>query len=585
MPKKSVREMGILERMHYSLGAKTFHAVIRLAVIISAVAIAFGFYLYASSVRREYRIMTWNISKMAAHALDPKEVQREADAVLDIYASLSPEEQADDGSAAYLQRYDSVRDVKFEAMRELIHEMQVENDAIAGYIAAMDEENNRMVFITDGDPNETFCPPGTWDELKEKNVQALIYGSKVSLMDRFYGAGSMPSVMINLEKYGYRCTAGTKLTESNGYPVMIFYDTDMNRVAGVSRTFLLHYVLVLLAAAFIAGFLMTRHLKKTVVQPINQLAEAAYAYTVDKKNEHRTGKHFESLDIRTGDEIENLSLTMKDMENDLADYVQNLTRVTAEKERINTELSVASQIQEGMIPHIYPAFPDRPEFDVYAAMHPAKEVGGDFYDFFLIDGDHLAVVMADVSGKGIPAALFMMASKILIGNIAKIPGMTPARILASVNEQICENNPAEMFVTVWLGILEISTGKLLAANAGHEYPAVRKAGGGFRLFKDKHGFIVGGMENMVYTDYQIDLAPGDIIFQYTDGVTEAENAAGEHFGTDRMIEALNSEESAEPERILQNMTETIRAFAGSAEQFDDVTMLCLMYRGKQREHE
>ena len=189
---------------------------------------------------------------------------------------------------------------------------------------------------------------------------------------------------------------------------------------------------------------------------------------------------------RTEDEIEILAEAFANLSKRTRDYIVQITRITAEKERIGAELELATKIQADMLPNIYPAFPDREEFDIYATMTPAKEVGGDFYDFFLIDDDHLGLVMADVSGKGVPAALFMMMSKILVNNYAMM-GESPARVLEQVNNQICKNNDEEMFVTVWFGVLEISTGKVTAANAGHEYPMVKKADGSFELFKDKHG--------------------------------------------------------------------------------------------------
>ena len=225
-----------------------------------------------------------------------------------------------------------------------------------------------------------------------------------------------------------------------------------------------------------------------------------------------------------------------------------------------------------MLPNIYPAFPERSEFDIYATMTPAKEVGGDFYDFFLIDNDHLGMVMADVSGKGVPAALFMMMSKILVNNYALMGG-SPAKVLEQVNNQICKNNEEEMFVTVWFGVLEISTGKVTAANAGHEYPILKKAGGEFELFKDKHGFVIGGMDGMRYKDYEFTLEKGGTLFLYTDGVAEATNAQNELFGTDRMIEALNKDADASPTDLLNNMKQAVDEFVGEAPQFDDLTML------------
>ena len=582
MPKKTVREMNIMERLHHSLGGKTFRAILILSVILGVAAIGFGFFLYGTTVKREYRTMTWQLSRAASHVIDMKQTRELSDKVLEIYDSIPEEEKQDAEDADYARAFLPVQDEYFQTFRQQIHAIQEEGNAIAGYVAALDLDHDRMVFICDGDPNKSFCPPGYWDLMEKDVLTAFMEGEKVGLVEKMYGEEPMPSVAVRMERYGYRCTAGTQLFTVGEYPVFIFFDTDMNRVAEVSRTFLLQYIALLVVVAFLTGFFILRHLKKQVVKPINDLAEAAAAYTKDKRNEQQTGRHFENLNIHTGDEIENLSLTMKDMEHDLADYVKNLTRVTAEKERISTELDVASQIQEGMIPHIFPAFPERPEFDIYASMTPAKEVGGDFYDFFLIDDDHLAIVMADVSGKGIPAALFMMASKILINNFSVMEKVSPARILAEVNDQICKSNPLEMFVTVWLGILEFSTGVLKAVNAGHEYPVIKRAGGCYELYKDKHGFVLGGMEGICYKEYEVTLSPGDCLFQYTDGVTEATNAGSELFGTDRLLLALNKDRNADPKKSLENVKDAIGEFVKDAPQFDDITMLCISYKGPSK---
>ncbi len=244
-----------------------------------------------------------------------------------------------------------------------------------------------------------------------------------------------------------------------------------------------------------------------------------------------------------------------------------------------TELHTATRIQEAMLPNIFPPFPDRSEFDLYASMEPAREVGGDFYDFFLIDDDHLCMVMADVSGKGVPAALFMMASKIILQSCAMLGG-SPAEILTKTNEALCSNNQEKMFVTVWLGILEISTGKLTAANAGHEYPALKQADGVFELIKDKHGFVIGGMEGMKYREYELTLEKGTKLFLYTDGVPEATDTERKMFGTERMLSALNASPEAAPEQLLKNVHQAVDSFVKDAEQFDDLTMLCLEFKGK-----
>ena len=251
---------------------------------------------------------------------------------------------------------------------------------------------------------------------------------------------------------------------------------------------------------------------------------------------------------------------------------------TEKTERLATELNLASDIQTNVLPNIFPVFPERKEFTLHASMTPAKEVGGDFYDFFFVDDDHIALVMADVSGKGIPAALFMMVARTLIKNRTMMGG-TPAEVLYDVNNQLCEGNVAGLFVTVWLGILEISTGKGMAANAGHEHPVLCRKGDEFALIEYRHSPAVAAMEGMRFREHEFELRPGDTIFVYTDGVAEATNSSNELFGTDRMLDALNKDADALPEQILENVMEGINDFVKGAEQFDDITMLSLKYFG------
>ncbi len=291
----------------------------------------------------------------------------------------------------------------------------------------------------------------------------------------------------------------------------------------------------------------------------------------------------DDLDFRwtldTGDETQTLAEAFASLTQRMKDYIRENEAITAEKERIGTELSVATRIQAAMLPSIFPPFPERSDFDIYASMDPAREVGGDFYDFFLIDEDHLCLVIADVSGKGVPAALFMMASKIILQSCAML-GNSPAEILRLTNEAICSNNEAEMFITAWVGILELSTGKLTAANAGHEYPVLKRADGGFELLRDKHGLVLGGLAGQSYAQYELQLEKGAKLFLYTDGVPEANTASGEMFSLGRLLDALNAAADGTPEQILRGVRGALDEFVKNAEQFDDITMLCAEYKGK-----
>ena len=335
-----------------------------------------------------------------------------------------------------------------------------------------------------------------------------------------------------------------------------------------------YMLMMLLGLSVLIALTVSVALSDQIVKPIRLLTDKVGSMEGDNLDFH--------WNLDTGDETQTLANSFESLTLRMKEYIRENETITAERERISTELSLATRIQTSMLPSVFPPFPDRSEFDLYALMDPAREVGGDFYDFFLIDDDHLCLVIADVSGKGVPAALFMMISKIILQSCAML-GQTPGEILTRTNDAICSNNNEEMFVTAWVGILELSTGKLTAANAGHEYPAVRKPDGRFEILKDKHGFVIGGMGDQVYKEYELQIAPGSKLFLYTDGVPEAVGGddASEMFGLDRMLDALNKNPEGSAKQILTQVRRDLEDFVKDAEQFDDLTMLCLEYRGKK----
>ena len=258
--------------------------------------------------------------------------------------------------------------------------------------------------------------------------------------------------------------------------------------------------------------------------------------------------------------------------------MRDIVSMITELDRLDEELKLAAEIQINILPMIFPAFPERTEFDLYASMTPAREVGGDFYDFYLTDSDHLALVIADVSGKGIPAALLMMVSKTLIKN-QLMTGCDPATALERVNAQLYDRNSSMMFVTVWAAVIEISTGRGKACNAGHENPMFRPADGAFEVLKYRHNMALGISKMAKYTVREFELSPGDCIFVYTDGAPEATNNAMEMFGEERLVNTLNRDRDAGPEEIVEHVCDAIGEFADGARQFDDLTMLCMKYTG------
>ena len=290
-----------------------------------------------------------------------------------------------------------------------------------------------------------------------------------------------------------------------------------------------------------------------------------------------------NLDYRaklySNDEISDLAIGFNNMAASLKTYINDLTAVTAEKERIGAELDIAKHIQASMLPCIFPAFPGKKEIDIYATMEPAKEVGGDFYDFFMVDDRHLAIVMADVSGKGVPAALFMVIGKTLIKDHTT-PGRDLGKVFTEVNNLLCESNSEELFITAFEGVLDLVTGEFVYVNAGHEMPFICKAGGNFEPYKIRAAFVLAGMEGMKYRAGSMMLEPGDKIFQYTDGVTEATNVNNELYGMERLGTILNKVKNGTPHDILPAVKKDIDEFVGEAPQFDDITMLCLEYKTK-----
>ena len=546
------------------------------ALTIGFVGLLVGLYIYAGNLFDKFVSDTFELTGTARQvSMNFAEPESLAAEVVRIYRGLSEEERSGTGSDAYHDCFGKITESgDYQTLYKVLHDFSVINDVDDVYFAVYDRDTSALIYIVDPDTRNRYIKgPGDWEKVDNKELNIFLGWDGTGIPHYSYIGGQDPWV----------CTVGVPVgDESNGTRGYILADFTLNEMTHDMLAFLIRYIFATIAVTAFMGFIITRLMERTTVRPINATAKAAQSYVEDRRSGNTRMEHFSSLPIRTGDEVEHLNRVMAQMEKDLSVYMEDLTRATNEKVRVRTELDMASKIQKGVLPDSFPAFPGRQEFELYASMEPAKEIGGDFYDFFLIDDDHLCLVIADVSGKGVPAALFMMASKIILADNA-VMGKSPSEILYDSNNAICANNKLEMFVTVWIGILEISTGKLSAANAGHEYPALKKAGGGFVIFKDKHSFVLGGQEGMKYKEYEIRLEPGDKLFVYTDGVPEAQDPDGNMFQMERMINALNEDPNASPEQILGNVRGSIGRFVREAEQFDDLTMLCLEYKGPQKD--
>lgn len=476
------------------------------------------------------------------------------------------------------------RSPQYEQTQDVLNRLKEEYQIEYIYIVKplnTDASDNMMDVMAGVTEYERVYEKDTLTQLGELTGDA--YSSEVAgkYLKQMESKNQNITYFFNRTEFGYDYTGLITIKDSSGKSVAVLaVDISINEI----RDTLVKYVFIVLVGMIflIAVFLTALYswLKKRIIVPISKVKTAAQAFVISSHGQTDPEKiQFEDPKIASEDEMQALSEAFVTMAADLKEYMRDLLAETKEKERISTELSLATEIQANMLPCIFPAFPERTEFDIYAMMHPAKEVGGDFYDFFLIDEDHLALVIADVSGKGVPAALFMVIAKTLIKNQA-LTGESPAQILRSVNEQLCEGNEAELFVTVWLGIIQISTGKGIAANAGHEHPVMRRKDGKFELVIYRHSPAVAVMEGMNFREHEFELYPGDTLFVYTDGVPEATDSQNKLFGNERMLNALNKNPDAKPEELLKNVKEEVDLFTKEVPQFDDVTMLGIKYYGE-----
>ena len=350
--------------------------------------------------------------------------------------------------------------------------------------------------------------------------------------------------------------------ETEGYTIIAVMpksEAALSRNVSVGVTTAME--IVVFAALFILIFFLV---KKLVVNNIHKVNTALSEIT--------EGNLETVVNVRSHQEFDELSDDINSTVDTLKKYIADAAA------RIDAELAFAKAIQHSALPSVFPPFPNRKEFDIFASMHTAKEVGGDFYDFYFIDEDTLAFLVADVSGKGIPAAMFMMTSKTLLKSYAE-SGMSVEEVFSNANEKLCEGNDAGMFVTAWMGFLNTKTGLVTYANAGHNPPLVKHQDGSFSYLKSRPGFVLAGMEGIPYKKNEFQLEKGDVIYLYTDGVTEATDLSNELYGEERLLSILNKCAELSVDEMCAGVKDDVDKFVGDAPQFDDITMLTLKYNG------
>lgn len=536
---------------NYSLRKKTVLLISFFALILVTVVVSVGYYLYTNASNEKYMKAAHCLAKTVTLDLDGDSIENY---ISRIDKGENPEE---------------IKDDKYYEMLKKIQDVQECNGVTFLYV--VDVRENDVVYILDADKTEKAIPFGTVEAPKEDD--------KDFLNQKQYEEIGFNRVS---EKYGWMCSSGEPIYNSqNQIVAYTITDIAMTDIEIDRAFFLFKLSLILLVLTIIIIVISMRTIEESVIGPINKLSEATLKF-VSNKNDSNQDSPIAGLKIKTGDEIENLCMSIKTMEKEINAYIEHLKQATAEKERIDAELSVATTIQGCMLPTNFVQYTGQQKIDMFATMKPAKEVGGDFYDYYYVDEDHLAITIADVSGKGVPAALFMVITKILIKTFL-LSGFSPTECLERVNKQLCEANEADMFVTAWLGVLELSTGKLSYVNAGHNPPLVRGMQGKFDYLRTRSGLVLAGLENSKYKPLQYVLDDGDMLFLYTDGITEAINIKEQMYGEDRLKNILQQNADNSCTQIINAVSKDVNCFVGDCQQFDDMTMLAVKMPGEYKE--
>lgn len=545
--------MSKVKKFTSSFSFNIISAIVLLLLIFSLIISSIGYASFTDTLKKEYKVTTYHMTNAAKSLIDAEQVDNYLD---------GKNKEDYNTRYEYLKNYCNYMDVT------LIHMFKMDNTCLIG--------TNVFNVVNDKDLKENGGTYDEWSLGKEfgeeytKNYQDYykkIYNKEVDYNVVFRTTnlrGKLPHITVIVPVKD----------SSDNVVAILSIQRPMSELLSGRRPYMITLaittVLTLLFVCTLAGI----YIRLQFIKPINNIMDETRKFSKDNtKGELLSTRKSRIMEIRE------LSEAVNKMEDDMIKYIDSLTKATTEQKRIGVELNIAKSIQEGSVPNVFPAFPNRTDFDLFATMHPAKEVGGDFYNFLLVDDRHLAVVMADVSGKGVPASLFMMVSNILI--MERLRSFDdPANAISYVNKRICARNTLNMFVTVWLGIIDLENGNVIACNAGHDNPVVCRKNGRIEVINDVHGVIVGAMDDSEYTNYEFSLEKGDKLFLYTDGVVEATNANNELFTEARMREALSKLKSKSPSEILKGMKKSIDSFVGDAPQFDDITMMLFEYKEK-----
>ena len=542
--------MDLIKRMKSSMAASIIVTMVLSLLMMGTILSTLSFWVHFREFQKEYTDTGYHIADTATGLVNGSHI--------DAYLAGEKTEEYQE-SKHYLDVFCRKMDVS------LIYVIKVDTQDYGSFTSVFNSVNNSV-----DDSGYKEWPLGhrreTTNEEYRKTYRDL-YENRLTY-GRIYrtnpGAGLHPhmTILVPIRNQVGSVTA------------ILCVQRPIREIHRLIRPYLVSIIITTIILSVLSSFFVTGFLRNQIIRPVRKISAEATRFAKESKIGTPLGS------ISPYREIAGLAESIDKMERDMVAYIDNLTAATAERERIDTELAFASAIQKNALPNEFPAFPGRQDFDIYASMMPAKAVGGDFYNYFLTDENHLVVMIGDVSGKGVPAALFMMENCSLLQGMSEKSG-SPAEIRRIVNEYICRHNKADMFFTLWMGALDLTTGVMTCANAGHEDAAVCRRGKDFELFRTKHGFVCGGLSGVTYRDYELKLEKGDKLFLYTDGVPEASDAEHRMFSLERMLDTLNEYKDGSLREILDGVHRNVDRFVGTAPQFDDLTMLCLEYRGKE----
>ena len=533
----------ISKKQRTTIAEKITKSSMKYVFVISLVLSQIMLFCYFNIKYNEFRDQAYNIAGYAAECLDADSVEK--------YANASPDTFE--------------KDDYYCEVDEKLHKIYENFNPDLLWVFSPREED--LFVIWDTQPNGYSLTTVDYSDLSktdlrliEKDIASEEVSEKLSLV--YY-----PPIYI----FG---VAGYPVRNSNGELVAIVeVDVDMTHVLVLALASIIGIISFVFVFAYIAGMVLSMKTDRTIGEPIRNFSIVAKEMVEDLDKDEDL-----AIECDTGDEIEDMADSFMTMNRMIKEYIGTVSQMTAEKERIETELNVATKIQSSMLPV---DFPDNEYYRVYATMTPAKEVGGDFYDFFMVDRTHLAVVIADVSGKGVPAALFMVIAKTIIKNNL-INAKEVGAAITKANHQLSESNGESYFVTTFAGVLDLVTGEFSFVNAGHEPLYIKKKNGKFEQPKLPSTLVLAIMGDMKYTASSIMLEPGDRIFQYTDGVTEAADVSFKRFEFERLTKSLEIHGDNEPKDLLGNVKKDVDEFVNGVPQFDDITMLCMDYKKRMK---